>query len=299
MSFWSNLFGGARKAPSWSAITDAAQFDRFIAAAMAVLDEAEVDADEDVVRSGSVMISRSYEWILHEVAETCAAAPEEQWPTLLKESFVRLRGGKVEAPSDADDPEDSEDDDPEGDGSLRLQLFGEVMKLTAGMVTRPVAPGITAVLVRNVAGGAGERTVAADDPICKGRSPDALLDLAHRNSVAADADAVVMQQVGPFEVAVSNSFYLGACVLEALNRMVVDGGEAPDGVLVVMLSWHHFITIPAGTDMTPELFSEMARLTQELSGKIKVGALEFLSTDIFLWRRAQPAVRVTSWPPSE
>src|SRR5262249_22216457 len=97
-----------------------------------------------------------------------------------------------------------------------------------------------------------------------------------------------------FEVSVSNGFYLGAIMLHSLEIME----DIPDGMLVVLLSWHHAIVLPVKPGLTTEIVDGMRAFAKDLDGNIEVQPAERLSTDVFLWRKGREMVVVDAWPPA-
>jgi hypothetical protein len=139
---------------------------------------------------------------------------------------------------------------------FRLQLFSErwahrIRLDLPNLVHQRVTDGVLGLLVEDTGG--GELTVSRARVAHLG-SDAQLLALGRQQSVAADLQHVVLAQTGPFEVAASNGFYLGACLLDQASLM-----PAP-GVLVAMISWHHWVMLRLGAPVTRAELGQMREL---------------------------------------
>src|SRR5262245_187527 len=86
MGFFGKLFGGGgKRVPSWArdAFADVARFDAFVDVVATVLEGA---ASTDDISTGSVMLDNR-EWILHEVARTCAEVDASKWREIVERSY--------------------------------------------------------------------------------------------------------------------------------------------------------------------------------------------------------------------
>lgn len=149
-------------------------------------------------------------------------------------------------------------------------------------LTRRLSPYLHAVVVRDL-GGFAEATVSRGDARGWRRSDDELFALAKRNAVAADVAGVVLQTAstaaGDFELAVSNGFYLNACVLEMLER-----ADAQEGILVCFATWHHAALHTVGATTSSATLVAMRELVAAIAAEARVRTSEWLGTEIHLWR---------------
>lgn len=174
---------------------------------------------------------------------------------------------------------------------LRLQVFREQglhMQVVdqASVVRRPLAPGLVEVLVLDE-GGLAERTLPRENAWRSGLDDDALFARARAQAVASDIHENQFQEVpqlpGVF-VAVSNRFYLSACMLEVLARR-----DWPHGDVVAPVSWHHWVqheVRPGATSLAS--LTELARFVRHLAGSIDVSDAEHLGDGLYWVPRGGP-----------
>ena len=252
-----------------------------------------------MARSGSIMLpirGRTREWILHEVAEDCNRAPEDQWRGIIRASLhdgprppdlAGIGNSSFNIP-------DEDDGDLADVDALRIQIHasGTIMGDLAGdeLLARPLGAGFREVLVEDLGGGEVALSRSRADEL--ERDDAELWKIARKNTVASELHQSVVQPIGSFEITVSNGFYLAAFVLATLEQL-----DAPAGVLVVLLSWHHVITHPVGPQTDATTIETMRTVARDLNDKIDVQPIERLCPDVLLWRRDQPLAVVSSWPP--
>lgn len=168
---------------------------------------------------------------------------------------------------------------------LRTQVWSRDNPVVAAfaldaMIHREVGGGLVEVAVWDL-DGAAEHTVARDDRGLGGLEPDEVLTRGRVQAVAADVDGVVFQPVelagAPAEVAVSNGYYLGPCMLQLLERVV-----PPAVTIVCPVSTHHWILLPASPTTTPVVLAAVRQLAATILAQRALGATERLG-DALLW----------------
>ncbi len=303
------LFGGGeRLAPTWSTFESIEDFDAFVEEVAALLEERGTIADRTVIRSGSVMLEREgkkrLEWHLSLLAEHCARSPRDDWGALVARSLRRALGesgsdSSVEADTETLTPKKKKKArrPPPAHGSitdrtarpahpsklahLRLQLFSEAYLAAtrierSAISSREIMPGLHAVLVADLGG--GEVTIKPSDLAGFRWTDDDLFRLGHAQSMGAELGRLQTMRVGEgaeaIEITVSNGPYLGGAMLTALEHV-----EAPHGVLVLFMTWHHVITqvVSASTPGVLDTLFDLAKgirdtmeitLSEDLDGKL-------------------------------
>lgn len=305
VGLWSWLFGEAAppRPPAWSTFEDAAAFARFVEVVRATLTARGRDVDPAMIRSGTVMLAtgdRRREWILHRLAERCAAAPEDAWAEMIDAAAGRFLG---DAMNDEDAPPPAEKkrkkrraqgrgggdrlrmDPPLEPAHLRVQLMSSAYLAPvdrASLVSRTCAPGIEQVLVALLPG--SEITLGPADVAGLGLSVDEAWQRASDNALASDLSGIVTTEVvaeggAVVSLLVSNGFFMGACVLRMLDEL-----EA-EHVLVTLLTWHHAVLyVIEGTPSVAAL-RLMDELVSKLEAEVAVATAEWLSPTLFLWKR--------------
>ncbi len=299
------LFGpdAAARPPAWSTFDDDAAFGRFVEAVRARLVERDHEVEAHVVRTGSVMLrdgERRREWILHRLAEGCAALPEARWEETIASALDRFLS-KVS--SEEDFPEmvgkrrkrkkkrDAEDlalrtEPALTRADLRLQIFSSdyVRHLDqATSVRRPLAPGLEQVLVAVFAG--SEITLAPADLDRMGLGEEEAWRLGSEMAIASDIEHVVTRELavaggGKLSLLVSNGFFTGACVLRALEL------QEEELALVTLLTWHHAVLyVPEGPPTLAAL-TQMTELVATLEREVAVSTAEWLSNAVLCYRRS-------------
>lgn len=205
--------------------------------------------------------------------------------TAIRAELAR-REAEQGAGSRAASPSPAAADPGGGLDDLRLQLFRADYAPVRALdpersLVRPLAPGLLQALVRD-AGGL-EVTLAREQARASGLDEPALFERARLQSLRAEGHLVHLEALGPLEVAVSDGFFLGACMLALLDSV-----EGPRGVVAAPVTWHHWVLHRVEPTTRPAVLDEVARLARRLLGDVEVRDAEVLGERVYWVRQGRP-----------
>ena len=135
------------------------------------------------------------------------------------------------------------------------------------------------VLVEDLGG--GEATITHRKLAEQGLDAAAAFPLAIEQGAVACPDAQITEVAIPgarCELAVANSFYLASLMLFTHDRI-----PAGTPLVVVALTWHHWIVATLEDSGTPATLAAIAELAATLAAGVSVAASEWIGTSLWWW----------------
>ncbi len=305
MSWFDRVLGGGGP-PPWSPL-DRADHHRFISAVRAALLDRGIKLDREALAAGTLPLPSDAvrpSWDLRALAAKCAHVPDgDRWYAVVADDLARHlrppaagagpsparppRAATGRSPSRVIPPERTRRQTTELDIThLRTQVWSLANPMVAAlsldaMIHQAIGETLVEVAVWDLEDVA-EHTASRDDAGLGGLDPGEVLTRGRVQAVAADVDAVTFRPIElagePAEVAASNAYYLGACMLQLLERM-----EPPAITIVCPVSTHHWILHPVTPRTSPEVLAAMRELSATILAQGTLSTTERLGGELLWW----------------
>lgn len=257
-------------------------WDDFVDALRDEARELGLELDEDSLAAGSLALpetARETEWNLRALAARCRELEPHDWQAEISRSLYAAFG-RLPPPRDSGLPEANE-----FRSRLRVQVFGNDYVVATALATDRIAMkrfgDAWLVVVQDLVG--GEATTTREALANDGITLDQAFELGRKLGVADTAPHAQTHTLATpgavIELAVANTFYLSAMMLEAHARL-----PAETAVVACAVSWHHWVlaTLERGT-ATRETLRAIGEIVANLRANISVTPAETIGGSLWWW----------------